>query len=53
MSWLSDDAVARLRDAANEPDLSGTPYRFAGRWDAAGWALCFSWKIRGSGGAWR
>lgn len=30
MNWLSDDAVARLRDAASEPDLSGTPYRFAG-----------------------
>ena len=29
MSWLSDEALARLRDAANEPDLSGTPYRFA------------------------
>ena len=26
MSWLSDDAVARLRDAAEWPDFSGTRY---------------------------
>jgi serine/threonine protein kinase len=26
MRWLSDDAVARLRDAAEQPDLSGTRY---------------------------
>lgn len=29
MSWLSDKALERLRGAASEPDLSGTPYRFA------------------------
>jgi len=27
MSWLSDDALARLRSAASAPDLSGTKYR--------------------------
>ncbi|MGN6182854.1 MAG: serine/threonine-protein kinase [Thermoanaerobaculia bacterium] len=26
MSWLSDDAVARLRDIAEQPDLTGTRY---------------------------
>ena len=26
MSWLSDDAVARLRDVAEWPDFSGTRY---------------------------
>ncbi|HJQ39341.1 MAG TPA: serine/threonine-protein kinase [Thermoanaerobaculia bacterium] len=26
MRWLSDDAVARLRDAAERPDLTGTRY---------------------------
>lgn len=30
MSWISDDAVARLRAAAGEPDFSGTRYRLAG-----------------------
>jgi len=27
MSWLSDDALVRLRSAASAPDLSGTGYR--------------------------
>ncbi len=27
MSWISDDALARLRSAASAPDLSGTGYR--------------------------
>jgi serine/threonine-protein kinase len=27
MSWLSDDALARLRSAASAPDLTGTRYR--------------------------
>jgi serine/threonine protein kinase len=27
MSWLSDDALSRLRTAASAPDLSGTRYR--------------------------
>src|ERR1700722_10111271 len=31
MMWLSDEAVARLRDAGSEPDLSGTPYRLIER----------------------
>ena len=26
MSWLSDDAIERLREAGSEPELSGTPY---------------------------
>ncbi len=41
MSWLSDEAVARLRDAANEPDLSGTPYRFAGALGRGGMGAVF------------
>jgi eukaryotic-like serine/threonine-protein kinase len=41
MSWLSDNAVARLRDAANEPDLSGTPYRFAGALGRGGMGAVF------------
>jgi eukaryotic-like serine/threonine-protein kinase len=41
MSWLSDDAVARLRDAASEPDLSGTPYRFAGALGRGGMGAVF------------
>src|SRR5271154_5085735 len=41
MNWLSDDAVARLRDAANEPDLSGTPYRFAGALGRGGMGAVF------------
>jgi len=31
MRWLSDDAVARLRDACSELELSGTPYRMLDR----------------------
>src|SRR5580658_3358594 len=41
MNWLSDDAVARLRDAASEPDLSGTPYRFAGALGRGGMGAVF------------
>lgn len=41
MSWLSDEAVARLRDAANEPDLSGTPYRFIGSLGRGGMGAVF------------
>src|SRR3984885_3912381 len=41
MSWLSDDAVARLRDAASEPDLAGTPYRFVGALGRGGMGAVF------------
>jgi serine/threonine protein kinase len=41
MSWLSDDAVARLRDAASEPDLADTPYRFAGALGRGGMGAVF------------
>ncbi len=41
MSWLSDNAVARLRDAAAEPDLSGTPYRFVGALGHGGMGAVF------------
>jgi eukaryotic-like serine/threonine-protein kinase len=41
MNWLSDDAVARLRDAASEPDLTGTPYRFAGPLGRGGMGAVF------------
>jgi serine/threonine protein kinase len=41
MSWLSDEAVARLRDAANEPDLSGTPYRLIGLLGRGGMGAVF------------
>lgn len=30
MTWLSDDAVARLREAAETPDLTGTRYTMVG-----------------------
>jgi eukaryotic-like serine/threonine-protein kinase len=36
MRWLSDDAVARLRDAGSEPELSGTPYRLLDRLGCGG-----------------
>lgn len=41
MNWISDDAVARLRDAANEPDLSGTPCRYAGALGRGGMGAVF------------
>lgn len=41
MNWISDTAVARLRDAANEPDLSGTPYRYAGALGRGGMGAVF------------
>jgi serine/threonine protein kinase len=41
MNWLSDDALKRLRDAASEPDLSGTPYRFAGALGRGGMGAVF------------
>src|SRR5277367_1147928 len=41
MSWLSDDAVARLRDAWSEPDFSGTPYRFVGALGRGGMGAVF------------
>jgi eukaryotic-like serine/threonine-protein kinase len=41
MNWLSDDAVNRLRDAASGPDLSGTPYRFAGALGRGGMGAVF------------
>jgi serine/threonine protein kinase len=41
MSWLSDDAVARLRGAASGPDLAGTPYRFAGALGRGGMGAVF------------
>jgi eukaryotic-like serine/threonine-protein kinase len=41
MSWLSDKAVARLRDAASEPDLSETPYRFVSALGRGGMGVVF------------
>jgi len=41
MSWLSDDAVARLRDAGSEPDFSATPYRFVGALGRGGMGAVF------------
>src|SRR5271169_7076377 len=41
MSWLSDEAVARLRHSASEPDLSGTPYRYAGALGRGGMGAVF------------
>jgi serine/threonine protein kinase len=41
MSWLSDDAVARLRDAAAVLDLSCTPYRFVGALGRGGMGAVF------------
>jgi serine/threonine protein kinase len=36
MRWLSDDALARLRDAGSEPDLAGTAYRLLDRLGSGG-----------------
>jgi serine/threonine protein kinase len=41
MSWLSDDSVARLREVAAQPDLSGTPYRFVGAMGRGGMGAVF------------
>src|SRR5271155_2973002 len=41
MSWLSDGAVARLRDAGSEPDFSATPYRFVGALGRGGMGAVF------------
>jgi len=41
MSWLSDDALARLRSAASAPDLSGTRYRLIGEVGRGGMCTVF------------
>jgi serine/threonine-protein kinase len=41
MSWLSDDALARLRAAASAPDLSGTRYRLLGEAGRGGMCTVF------------
>jgi tRNA A-37 threonylcarbamoyl transferase component Bud32 len=41
MSWLSDDALARLRSAASAPDLSGTRYRLLGEAGRGGMCTVF------------
>ncbi len=41
MSWLSDKTVAHLRDAASEPDLSGTAYRFVAALGRGGMGAVF------------
>jgi len=41
MSWLSDDALARLRSAASAPDLSGTRYRLLGEIGRGGMSTVF------------
>jgi len=38
VTWLSDDAVARVRAAASEPDLTGTRYRLVGPLASGGMA---------------
>jgi len=41
MSWLSDDALSRLRSAASAPDLSGTRYRLLGEIGRGGMSTVF------------
>jgi len=41
MSWLSDDALARLRSAASAPDLAGTRYRLLGEVGRGGMSTVF------------
>lgn len=41
MSWLSDDALSRLREAASAPDLTGTRYRLLGEIGRGGMSTVF------------
>jgi len=41
MSWISDHAVDRLREAAESPDLSGTRYRLGERIGRGGMGVVF------------
>ncbi len=41
MRWLSDAAVARLREAGSEPELSGTPYRLLKRLGRGGMGMVY------------
>src|SRR5262249_20607808 len=41
MKWISDDALLRLRDAAEEPDLEGTPYRLIRKVGAGGMSVVY------------
>jgi serine/threonine protein kinase len=41
MSWLSDDALSRLREAVSAPDLTGTRYRLLGEIGRGGMSTVF------------
>ena len=41
MSWLSDDGLSRLREAASAPDLTGTRYRLVGEIGRGGMSTVF------------